>query len=419
MKFGIFASTFCVLFFIGGFIISPPPAFAAANSNLDNTILNLSGFTALFGGYLRNPDNESFFPERSNELWGGDLRLLGDGVVSEDLSFEINLLQTVQSAQTISITRGVNLANEPERSSLFTWEQKDNQDVLAFLTLDVLQAKWATDRLDITVGRQPINLATTFFFTPNDFFAPFVAVAFFRVYKPGVDGFRAEYRIQELSQLSLIGVLGYEQEMVPDSGWSEEPDWSGSSLLARISASRYDFEWALLGGTVRDHTIIGGSLQGEVFDWLGVRAEGHYGSPEKDGENHYSELTVGLEHRFASSLDVRFEQFYHGSGYNSIAEANAALIAGSFTGGYLGSNYSALGIGYEFSPLLFGDTVFLYNWRDHSRLLALNLVYSVSDESELALGINIPYGDEPVMTEIRSEFGTLPQSISLEYRLFF
>ena len=39
----------------------------------------------------------------------------------------------------------------------------------------------------LKVGRQAVNLSIGMFFTPNDFFIPFLVTQLYRIYKPGVD----------------------------------------------------------------------------------------------------------------------------------------------------------------------------------------------------------------------------------------
>ena len=74
---------------------------------------------------------------------------------------------------------------------------------------------------------------------------------------------------------------------------------------------------------------------------------------------------------------------------------------------------------YSFSPLIYGEILYLRNWTDGSYTLSLNAVYSVSDESDLALTSTLPGGSEPDSGEIQSELGSLPVQFSLEYRYYF
>lgn len=364
-----------------------------------------------------NPTDNLIYNEHYDGSWGGVFRLLADATIGERYSFSANILEVVRSVTFSGFT--TTPAIQVERNSLFIRNQHDSVNTTASIELDNFFFKLQTDKVDLTVGRQPINLATTFYFTPNDFFAPFLAQDFYRVYKPGVDSLRAEIKLGQLTQLSLIGALGYTPDPTTDNGWSNGPDWDRSSFVGRFVTSAFGFEWALLGGHIIDATVIGGSIQGEILDWLGVRAEGHYGSPRNDLHDKYTELVVGIEHRFESSLDLHVEYFYHGRGFNDIASAVMAAAASSTSLSYLGKNYTAFSMGYEFTPLFSGQLLCTRNWTDKSRVLSGNGVYSLSDESELVATISVPIGDEPEILTIKSEYGTLPKTISVEYRLYF
>lgn len=410
---------FVVVGALGLFHCLAAPAAAFYQRQWGASDVELRGFVDLSGAFSRNPADTVFYPDRTEALWGGSGRFLADARLGAAARTELNVLQTVRAKPSFRLASPGEAAVEVERSALLTWEQHESGNSEAQLDVDVLTVGWSCRRLDLTLGRQPVNLATTFYFSPNDFFAPFSAQTFFRVYKPGVDAARAEVRLGELSQLSIIGVLGYEPDPSRGNGWSASPDWSRASLLGRLAVPFAGFEWALLAGSVRDQTVSGGSLQGELFNWLGIRAEGHYAAAETGSAASGLEVTVGLEHRFVNSLTIRLEQFHHGQGYGSIDLVNEAARHGRLGLGYTGRDYTAFDMGYEFSPLLTGELLLIRNWTDQSWLFSVNSVYSLSDESELNLNITVPHGHAPDQATIRSEFGLEPCQAALAYRRYF
>lgn len=359
------------------------------------------------------PNDELLFPDRQVNGVSGTARLMMDADIGEHWRLQFNAFQSYFSKALATTPGNGGLPRTVERSGYFEKSLSDRN--YAHLVLDQLALRWSNENLDLTLGRQAINLATTFYFTPNDFFAPFAAQAFYRVYKPGVDAIRAEIALGELSQVSLIGVLGYKTDVSSDTGWSDSPDHDRNSYLMRWSNAFGDMEVTALLGHVVDKNVVGGALQGEFFDWLGVRVEGHYARSTKSNEDDYKQLTIGLEHRWENSLELRMEWFYNGQG-NDDVEDYQRLQNSSF---YLGRHYTALGGHYEFTPLLTGEAVLLSNLDDQSHLISLNTLYSVSDEAELVVNMSLPFGDKPENGRLESEFGAYPKSINLEFRQYF
>jgi hypothetical protein len=375
--------------------------------------MELRGFIGAGGGQVTYPAANLLYETRDAQLWSGDLRLLLEAGGDDDLHLSGNLLQSSRAKAPFTPAVRALLPLDVARSSLLTWEQHDSSRSRSELLVDALHLQYRTRRLDVTVGRQPINLATTFYFVPNDFFAPFAPQTFFRNYKPGVDGLRADVRLAALSQLTLLGVLAYDRDGTAANGWSREPDWSATSLLIRASRELGGFAWALLAGTVAAQTITGGSVQGELGHGVGLRAEGHYSGPENGGGAGSMKLAVGLEKLYANNFNWRLEYFRNSGGGLGRGDSLAAAIAAG------NRDYGALGLGYEFTPLLTGSFLALTAFDDRSGLGTANLLYSLSNESEVSLLGSVAFGDRPGPTGGGSEFGRQPRLLLLEYRCYF
>ncbi|MHB8788972.1 MAG: hypothetical protein ACYDBT_03740 [Desulfobulbaceae bacterium] len=369
-------------------------------------------------GVSVNPEDTPLYAERKDVLWSGDLRLLADGYAGERLRGQLNILQNIRTAASVSLPSGF-MPSDVERSALFSRQEHESGNTRADLVLDTGSLTWGTESNGLTLGRQPVQFTVTSSFSPNDFFAPFAPQQFYRVYKPGVDALRYEHRLADLTQFSLVGVLGYEEDPDSENGWRREPDWERTSVLGRYVRSAGRLEWGVLAGVVREDNIVGASLQGELNDWLGLRAEGHYRDSHQDALADGVMFSAGLEHRFASSLTMRLEQMYNSFGYSSIEDADRAFAEGRIAPGYLGRNYSAFAASYEFSPLLTGELLYLRNWTDSSHSFSFYAVYSLADEAELALQITLPEGDEPDSRSLGSELGMQPLRAALEYRHYF
>jgi len=375
--------------------------------------LELRGFARGIGVAVNNPNDEILFSEDEFVTGGINGRLMIDAQLS-DLSFEMHVVQSVIDKKLRTGASRFVSRQDVERSDAIHWRYADDH---ADLLIDRLNMQYSTDSLNFKLGRQPINLASTFYFTPNDFFAPFAAQTFFRTYKPGVDAARLDWQWGEFSQLSLITVLNYQTDQQNSTGWSDSPDWSETSYLARASILFDTFEWAALLGHVNGDEIVGLDFQGEVFEWLGIRGEGHIRFSDEANKDNDVKFSISFEHRFENTLTLRVEQFYQRSGARNERDYNTQLSETNNL--YLAKNYTALGASYEITPLLLADAVWLFNDQDGSNLIALYSTYSLSDESELSVGLNIPIGDQPDNGELNSEFGSYPKSVSIEYRIYF
>jgi hypothetical protein len=405
-----FAACFLLLLY---FFLIPSLSYGFYEKRAGDSYLELRGFMELGAGYVKYPESSSIFIDGEDFPWKADFRLLADSDQGQALHITANVLQSTYSRLPLEPALAALVPFDIRRSSVLTWVQHDTANSHSEMVVDVLQFQYRTSKVDYTVGRQPINLATTFYFAPNDFFAPFAPQTFFRAYKPGVDALRGDLRLAELSQLTLLAVLSYETEETAPNKWEKKPDWQNTSYLGRGTAELAGFEWGVLGGTVNDYTIIGGSLQGDILGQIVLRAEGHYGDPETSSEESFYKLSVGIEKLYANNFNWRLEYFQNSNGGPG-AGANLVAVA------YQGRDYGALGLGFEFTPLLTGGFVALANINDNSQLFSANFLYSLSNESELSLLLSAPSGSEPSSpVDPGSEFGNQPATVLLEFRAYF
>ncbi len=395
--------------------LQPNPATAFYEQQTEQLYFDARGLVHGFISASHYPDDPLLYPEQNRSGAAAIARLMIDLDPGDQWQFEFNAYQSYIPQNLATQRSSAGLPATVERSARFEKNFSNPDDVR--LVLDRLVWHWSKQSLDISLGRQAINLATTFYFTPNDFFAPFTAQTFYRVYKPGVDALRAEISLGELSQISFISVLGYQPEASSDSGWSNKPDSNRASHLVRWSSAVGNIETTVVAGRVVDKNIIGAALQGELFEWLGVRFEGHHGNPKQNSGDNYQQLTLGFEHRWENSFELRWELFYNGRGSEQIADY--ATLAQTGNTQYLARRYSALGGSYEITPLLSGQAVIINNLDDHSQLLSFNSLHSLSDESEMAINLTLPMGKEPNSGMLNSEFGSYPFTFNIEMRLFF
>ena len=213
----------------------PPESAALYQAGDDLWGVELNGSLDIGLGEAFYPDETFVYDEHQATVWNGDLRLIADGHYGRKLRGEVNLLQNVRSTPAAFPAAGGYRQQDVERSGTFFLEQHDSDNTQAFLVIDSGRLTYDNSRNEFTIGRQPISTTVTFYFTANDFFAPFAPQNFYRVYKAGVDAARLEHRLSDLSLLSVIGVLGYAKDESSDSGWSRAPNWERTSILEHLA----------------------------------------------------------------------------------------------------------------------------------------------------------------------------------------
>lgn len=349
-----------------------------------------------------------------NRLLSQRTRLMVTAEPAKQWSAELHAVINLAST---GITNGKNPGTE--RSAALDWRSRHYRTAVR---LDRLNLQYQSQRLRIKAGRMPVNLSRSSYFAPLDWFAPFSAETFYRVYKPGVDALRLDLTTSGLSHLSLLQVQGYQPDPNRANGWSSHADPQQRSTIMQLSLTQSDFQWDVLAARIRGQTRLGLALQGELWQWLGLRAEGYRATvpdtpfPSTDFPNtNFKELTLELEHRWANSLTLHLATFWHGAGADSVVDYPGVLVQAQTHSPYLASRYQLLAADFDFTALLSTSAVWLRNAIDHSRLLALYARYSTGDESELTLGFTLPVGTRSPA----SEFDQYPRVLNLQFRYYF
>ncbi len=384
-------------------LFAPLSAHSLLTWESDDSWHELRGELRLLGLYLDNPDQPLLFDEPSNQGPSAIGRLLIDGGVGEQLGYSINIYQSYIAADLSQNRLDVERSSQLEHA----WDDEDYNR----LALDQIYLSYRLPDIDFQLGRQPINLATAFFFSPNDLFAPFAAQSFYRIYKPGVDALRIEHDMGGLSRAGMIHVLGYSVDPGSDTGWSRGPSSERSSTLLTANFLWHQFEWSVMVGDHQRADLIGLALQGEWgVSGVGLRFEAN----RQQSDNTTAQYTLGADYRWPNSLHLRGEFYINNIGATSISEyPQTPLQQPSLP---MARRYLAFGTGYTFSPLINIDATLLGNRVDQSWLLAMNMGYSLSDEMDLSLTVTTPLDHSVPNYPLKSEYALSPTTVSIEVR---
>lgn len=399
------------------FLITGPGIPVSRSADFD-----AGGGLRVLGTAFFNPDVDILYPSDSDTYLAGVFRLMADIMFSPVANLEINTVHDLNRSTAPLVNPAFETGgriSSAYRYSGLEWEwmdkETDNDIRMGISAVDRLNVRLHSGPLEIRLGRQPVNLTACFFLTPNDFFQPFSAQSFNRIYKPGVDAVRIGYAPGPLTEISLIGAAGYDAD--------DKPDWEESAAILRGLTSLGRFQVTVLGGKLAGRYVIGASCQGEI-GMFGVRAEGNLSKPHEGDRDEYVQFSIGVDRRFTGSLHLFGEYMYLGNGAGKAGDyAGQFSDPSAMNGFYPGRHYLSLGATSEFHPLVNGGITALTNLQDPSLLLAADITVSLADEAEGVIGVQWPVGKEPesdgFFPDIQSEYGMYPGALFVEVRYFF
>jgi len=399
-------------------------------------------YLSRLGGSFRTYATSSFYTELppfflSQERVGQSLlRLTAEGRPFKWLSYNVHLVQNLTAAN-ISLDQVYAFRLEDNRyqgvaASLDLYE-KDK--VRAASRLDRMNIKVALPWLDITLGRQAVTFGKAYFWNPLDVFLSFKSIQMDRDYKRGVDGIRLDLPLGLYSGVNLLYVAGkeiYFDESFAHTRLDTNISWYGSALLVRYFTKLKEWDLSFQAGKVYGGYHTGGGMTGELGP-LEFRMEAAYFFSLKQIAlpnplpdlllEDYLTAVLGIGHRFKNGLLVEIEVFLNGRAQTEYLEsALLRLVHGS--NDHLSTRLLGTMLSYDFLPIINSRLVWVYSLSDRSSLFQPSLSISLTDESDLILGGNICLGEEPYLSQnqyprILSEFGTYPDVLYLEYKIYF
>jgi len=367
----------------------------------------------LSSGFMSYPKPQEFYPEQGEGVNSLTFRLLGDAGWDDWARLELNAYQLTRTRPHSMLDPDD--ADEPYRYVRLERELCDQDDVKAVTGLDQASLKLYADPFEFVLGRQPIGLANNFIFTPNDLFYPFGTTTVDREFRPGVDSLRLTLKTGELSGLELIAVMGYDRD--------ESPDWDRCAALFKGNVNLRGIDLHALAGKADGRHLGGLSASAEAFD-LGWRLEGNYSRPTDYNQDPYVQISVGFDKRWANSLHLVVEYYYHENGRRDpddyLSRLGDPLLV---MDPYFGRHYLGLTLMGEASPLFTLQTVAIVNLDDGSAVFGPAVIYNAADEIEFILSTELPLGKRTDVDEtglaIGSEYGIYPRTVSLLGRIYF
>jgi hypothetical protein len=245
----------------------------------------------------------------------------------------------------------------------------------------------------LTAGKQQISLGTGYFSNPTDVFN--IKDAVDPTYEqPGHNGIRLDWMLaRRLQLLALYAPI--------------EDHWERSGKLLRLKVGLGHFDLSALGIEIpyrrtdfstleveeQRRQILGGDVVGELLG-LGVWAEGAY-SFLKDDEEFY-EFLVGTDYTFESGLYGLLEYHHNSLGKGKDDELDLGAWMRFLTGETktIARDQIYGFVQYPVTDLIALGSSFIYSVSDGSAALVPTAYWSLFENVELTLIVNLFVGEE-------------------------
>jgi len=292
------------------------------------------------------------------------------------------------------------------------WESR------AEIVTDQLFAKWIpSPYVEATLGRQPISLATNYYFTPNDLFGPFAPGDFLRIYKEGEDALRLTGSLTPLTQVELIAVAGYERvyaspgtdaATLSEERFAPEFDRRQAALLGHLRATAGPMGIGTLFGWDGARNLAGFSLMDDLGSSWMLGFEGNLSRYDDDPGRDWPDASIGISRQLDAQLTARAE---------FASSPSAPLCPYCATPPQREQrSLNALGLDWSSSGLWQGGFVNLSDLDRWEGLFSWNLQRSLSDEADLILSGGIPWRLPKDRPETATVFELAPLSLNVQIR---
>ena len=347
-------------------------------------------------------------------------RLMLDGSADEiQWSFHLNSLRQHVKGLPVNLNHSSDLFRFFDFSHSWSQQRNTSSSTQIGYELDHAYLKHDAGNFTLSLGRQPVDWGSGRFWQPMNLFGAFAPTDLDTEYKPGIDTAIVNWYPGAFSSLEAVYALAPH----------DEDEIKNSSALYYRRQVGQNSEMAVVAGSLFENVVYGASFES---DWKGAgwRIEGVY-YDFKENKDHEWFWIAGLDYQFNDGTLISTEWYNNGLGVSQTASLDANKPLSLFDRNGLKQHLSRqiLGISAnrDITPLLNANYSLLISplknnngQHEYSVLHQFNLVYSSSDESEFVFSLQHATGKGLNQNGIaRSEFGHLPDSLTLIYRHYF
>lgn len=263
------------------------------------------------------------------------------------------------------------LDHDPGYADL-SWLPVNTDRSILHSQIDRLKLSYFNGPWEAHFGRQRLNWARTFVWSPNDLFNNFSYLNFDYEERPGSDAFNLQYNWSYASSAELAWQFGHTWDETVLAG------------MLRGSIGSYDVQGIL--AHYYKSLALGAGWAGYIGD-AGLKGEVTYFHPEDHftGESGTLTASAGIDYMFNSGLYLRSELLYNGGYQPALNPAQQLTRPPSADNLFIARSGYFLDASYSFHPLVDGNFSIIGSF-DRSVFVAIPQVsYSISGNTDLLL----------------------------------
>lgn len=249
----------------------------------------------------------------------------------------------------------------------------DQPSLVLHSVLDRFYMDYTSGNWEVRVGRQRINWGISSIWNPNDVFNAFAFTDFDYEEKPGSDAVRVKYYTGFASSVEIA---------------AKAADHINKSVIAGLwKFNKWNYDFQLLTGWVKDEWVIGGGWAGSIKD-MGFQGEWSYFIPTDDTQTDPAfALTLGADYSFENSLYLSGGLLYNSEGANSAGSATQLFTFELSARNLYPYRWSIfLQSNYPLTPLSnIGMAVIYSPTREHSLFVNPMYTYSIKENWDVNL----------------------------------
>lgn len=218
---------------------------------------------------------------------------------SDGLTFRVGARNRFEWGELIQDTPNyVERATRDEGRLDLSYELSSDRNHAFYGNVDRLYVEyWAGDFV-AALGRQRVNWSFNLTWTPNDVFNSYSIFDFDYVERPGCDAASAVYYTGVASSFHAAAKIDADKKTT-------------IAAMYRWNAFEYDFQ--VLGGTMRDDYVVGGAWSGVIGD-AGFNGEASYFAPKEHFLEGVVVASTGANYSFENSISIRGAYLFNSGG---------------------------------------------------------------------------------------------------------